>query len=611
MLWESTLQALSSSRVILASGSPRRHEILKNLVNNHTGINAECIASTYDEKLDRHQYDNHGEYVQDLAYYKVQEVYNRLKNDSRPPSLIIGADTIVTMGEIIYGKPKNPNDAFEILSRLANKEHTVYTGVCLKSISLNKEIKFYECTQVKFGDITNDQIWTYIKTGEPLDKAGAYGIQGIGGCLVEKITGDYYTSFSCSKSTSDSFKCRLTTITPYRFIANSSNDSEIKIPDCEAKKIWLVIRHGTRYPGKKIASMMNELLNIQANILDNCQRYGCPLNDIQRRRLAKWKLTFSKHDKMHLHSVGQDELIALGERFQSRFPQLMPEKYSNDSYKFKFTDRERTEESAKHFAIGLFGKYQSRNVWYPPAEKKDPVLRFYKACEKWERDVDDNPDAYAEVTKFKNSSTITNMLKDLSDRFHFEFNYDKIKLIREMCAFETAWNYRNASPWCDFLTPNEFEIMEFIHDLEYYWIDGYGYELTYNQACVALKDMFNFMDIDNEVKTSAYFTHSGAILKILSHLGIAKDNKPLLHDNYQSSKDRLWRTSIIGAFASNIAFVLYDCKSTEPSILVMHQERIVQLPGCPHGIPCPISKLKKNYPAEKKCNFTKMCSIDK
>lgn len=82
---------------------------------------------------------------------------------------------------------------------------------------------------------------------------------------------------------------------------------------------------------------MNQLLNIQANILDNCQRYGCPLNDIQRKRLAKWKLTFSKHDKMHLHSVGQDELIALGERFQSRFPQLMPEKYSNDSYKVYYT----------------------------------------------------------------------------------------------------------------------------------------------------------------------------------------------------------------------------------------------------------------------------------
>ncbi|KAK0174779.1 hypothetical protein PV327_010509 [Microctonus hyperodae] len=620
MLLESTLQALSSSRVILASGSPRRHELIKNLVNNHTGINVECIASKYDEKLDRHLYNDHGEYVEDLAYYKVQEVYNRLKNDSKPPSLIIGADTIVTMGDIIYGKPKNSNDAFEILSSLANKEHTVYTGVCIKSISAKKDIKYYESTQVKFGDVTNDQIWTYIKTGEPLDKAGAYGIQGIGGCLVEKITGDYYTVvglplYSFIKNINELYaqnqdnSCRLTTRTPYRFIANSGDDSEIKIPNCEAKKIWLVIRHGTRYPGKKIMSMTNHLLDLQENILYNCQRYGCPLNYIQQKRFAEWKLTFFEHDKMRLHSVGQDELIALGERFQSRFPQLMPEIYSNHSYKFKFTATERTEESAKHFAIGLFGKHQSRNVWYPAAEKRDPILRFYTTCEKWQRYVYHNPSAYEEVMKFENSLIVRNMLEDLSKRFHYKFNYDEAKLIRDVCAFETAWNYRNTSPWCDLLKPNEFEILEFVHDLNYYWIKGYGYELTYKQACVALKDMFNFMDVNDGVKTSAYFTHSGAILKILSYLGIAKDSKPLLHDNYYSSKNRLWRTSIIDTFASNIAFVLYDCKLTGPSILVMHQERIVQLPGCPHGAPCPISVLKKHYPVEKNCNFDEICSI--
>lgn len=81
------------------------------------GINAECITSTYDENLARSNYKNHGEYVQDLAYYKVQEVWNRLKNDKKPPSLIIGADTVVTLGETIYGKPKDSKDAFRILSK--------------------------------------------------------------------------------------------------------------------------------------------------------------------------------------------------------------------------------------------------------------------------------------------------------------------------------------------------------------------------------------------------------------------------------------------------------------------------------------------------------------
>lgn len=101
-----------------------------------------------------------------MAYYKVQEVYNRLKNNSKVPSLVIGADTLVTMNDTIYGKPKDSKNAIEILTRLANKEHTVYTGVCLKTP--NKEVKFYESTKVKFGDITEEQIHAYVATGEPL-----------------------------------------------------------------------------------------------------------------------------------------------------------------------------------------------------------------------------------------------------------------------------------------------------------------------------------------------------------------------------------------------------------------------------------------------------------
>ncbi|XP_003393659.1 dTTP/UTP pyrophosphatase [Bombus terrestris] len=185
-MFEQVVQALAAGRVVLASGSPRRYEIMKQL-----GINVEVVLSMYDENLDTLGYKNFGDYVQDLAKYKVQEVYDRLNTDVTPPSLIIGADTLVTMGDVIYGKPKNNLHAFEMLSSLANREHIVYTGVCLKTPK--KEVNFYESTKVKFGDISEKQIWAYIKSGEPLDKAGGYGIQGLGGCLIEKIDGDFYT----------------------------------------------------------------------------------------------------------------------------------------------------------------------------------------------------------------------------------------------------------------------------------------------------------------------------------------------------------------------------------------------------------------------------------
>ncbi|XP_032669803.1 dTTP/UTP pyrophosphatase isoform X2 [Odontomachus brunneus] len=126
-----------------------------------------------------------------IAKYKVLEVYERLKADPVPPSLIIGADTMVTMGNVVYGKPHDEVEAFQILSSLVNKQHVVYTGVCLKTPQ--SQVQFYESTKVKFGDISEKQIREYIKTGDPMDKAGGYGFQGVGGCLIEKIDGDYYT----------------------------------------------------------------------------------------------------------------------------------------------------------------------------------------------------------------------------------------------------------------------------------------------------------------------------------------------------------------------------------------------------------------------------------
>ncbi|XP_076766057.1 dTTP/UTP pyrophosphatase [Xylocopa sonorina] len=183
---EQTKQILTTGRVILASGSPRRRKIIKKL-----GINVEIIPSTYDENLDSSSYRNFGLYVQDIAKFKAKEVYDRLEEDAVTPTLVISADTMVAMGNIIYGKPKNDSHAFEMLSSLANKEHTVYTGVCLKTP--NKEVNFYESAKVKFGDISEEQIWTYIKSGESLDKAGGYGLQGLGGSLIEKINGDFYT----------------------------------------------------------------------------------------------------------------------------------------------------------------------------------------------------------------------------------------------------------------------------------------------------------------------------------------------------------------------------------------------------------------------------------
>ena len=120
-----------------------------------------------------------------LAAQKARAVAAEQKNKT-----VIGADTVVVLGGRILGKPKNRQDATEMLTALSGRTHEVYTGVCI--VNAEKEKGFYECTKVKFCKLTEEQISSYVATGEPMDKAGGYGIQGRGCVLVEGIEGDYF-----------------------------------------------------------------------------------------------------------------------------------------------------------------------------------------------------------------------------------------------------------------------------------------------------------------------------------------------------------------------------------------------------------------------------------
>lgn len=171
-------------RFILASASPRRKELLEVL-----GIDFDILASEADEdsiacdvppKL----------YVQELALLKAAAAAKTVLKSRQ--SFIISADTIVTLDDEILGKPSDGDNAKDMLRALSGREHEVYTGYCIMRLADGKTVCNSVCTQVKFKELTDDTINTYIATGEPMDKAGAYGIQGKGSVLVDSISGDYF-----------------------------------------------------------------------------------------------------------------------------------------------------------------------------------------------------------------------------------------------------------------------------------------------------------------------------------------------------------------------------------------------------------------------------------
>lgn len=162
--------------LILASKSPRRKELLS-LFTEDFIIKTADVDETLPKGISP---DKAVEY---LSKIKAEP----FKNDN---DTVIGADTVVAIDGKILGKPKDKNNAFEMLKMLSGKTHSVFTGVTI--LSAEKSITFSVETKVKFFDLSDEEINSYISTNEPFDKAGAYGIQGKGSLLVEKIDGDYF-----------------------------------------------------------------------------------------------------------------------------------------------------------------------------------------------------------------------------------------------------------------------------------------------------------------------------------------------------------------------------------------------------------------------------------
>lgn len=168
-------------KIILGSASPRRNQLLSLIVRDF-----EVIVSDFKEVAT----ENRPTFVAvELAEQKARAVYKLV--ESVEEALIIGADTIV-FTEKILGKPENRNDAFEMLKSLSDRTHSVVTGVCIKSSLTGIEECFYSETKVEFVKLSEELIWRYINSGEPMDKAGAYGIQGMGARFIKNINGCYY-----------------------------------------------------------------------------------------------------------------------------------------------------------------------------------------------------------------------------------------------------------------------------------------------------------------------------------------------------------------------------------------------------------------------------------
>ena len=166
--------------IILASKSPRRRELLEMLGFRNFAIIPSCDPEILPEGL------TPPETVVEIARCKAREIAAKKGSEA----LVIAADTLVCLDGDFLGKPENELEAAQMLKRLSGRKHTVYTGIAL--IYQGNELCEAEATEVIFRDLSEEEILAYIATGEPMDKAGAYGAQGLGALLVKGIEGDFF-----------------------------------------------------------------------------------------------------------------------------------------------------------------------------------------------------------------------------------------------------------------------------------------------------------------------------------------------------------------------------------------------------------------------------------
>jgi septum formation protein len=173
------MKPINLETLLLASQSPRRRELLE-----QTGIELEIVPSDIDEE--DISIKNPVEYVKSLSFMKAEKIAK-----AYPDLWILGADTIVVLQDQILGKPESEHHAMEMLRLLSDREHLVFTGFCIMNKHKQTVIKTAVKTRVWFKSLSDQEIKWYVNTKEPFDKAGAYGIQGLGAFLVKKISGSY------------------------------------------------------------------------------------------------------------------------------------------------------------------------------------------------------------------------------------------------------------------------------------------------------------------------------------------------------------------------------------------------------------------------------------
>ncbi|XP_005101326.1 multiple inositol polyphosphate phosphatase 1 [Aplysia californica] len=436
-------------------------------------------------------------------------------------------------------------------------------------------------------------------------------------------------------STASSPLKHFSTKTPYAWITSSKttelvDDEMYHLTDveglsCSAVHANAVIRHGSRFPG---LDDVLEISNVHEKLVVAMEPDVNP-------ELYNWVNNFPSNNNKALSSLGEEEQEALGSRLAKKLHTLFSdEDFSN--FKFMVSSAERTKQSASAFFEGLSTVVQGEEDDADDfdVEVNDELLRFFDLCKKYVYSVGNNKTAMKEYTTFMNSHQVVKIKDKMSEKLGISkdiLTTANVRLIYLICGYETA-SFKS-SPWCSLLDEEDMVILEYLGDLKHYYKNGYGHDITWQQSCPLLNEMFYVMDetiveietteddeeMDGFIVGHFAFGHAETVGPLLSALGLFNDSEPLLAGNFEQQEKRLFRTSEILPFSSNVLFVLYECVPEEFGedeeideadyyLRLFVNEVPVKIPGC-EELSCPYKTVRGLYHSfVEECDFKKICN---
>ncbi|KAK0048451.1 multiple inositol polyphosphate phosphatase 1 [Biomphalaria pfeifferi] len=426
----------------------------------------------------------------------------------------------------------------------------------------------------------------------------------------------------------------FSTKTPYEWVHKPSETvtdelyylKELQGKSCTAVHTSAVIRHGARFPGLEDVL---EISRIHEKIINVLEPYDHPT-------LYNWVNRFPSNNNKELSQLGEDEQERLGQRIAQKLSTLFKDEDLSD-FRFIISSQQRTNQSASAFYEGFINVILSEEDVEDEidSEVSDDLLRFFNLCAKYVYSVEKNKTAHKEYYDFLSSEHVVKIKNKVHQKLGINddlLTTADVRLIYLVCGYETA--VFKSSPWCSLLDENDLKILEYVGDLKHYYKNGYGFDITCQQSCPMVSEIFLTMDevladiesMDSEEATEGlsftkgqfFFGHAETLGPLYCALGLFNDSMPLKANNYEQHGDRSFLTSKILPFSANLMFVLYECFSDEFQetdevdeveyyLKLFVNEKPHQIPGCPELF-CPYRTVREKYSSlVDHCDFKQIC----